>query len=285
VADRTGIEWTEATWNPTTGCDRVSSGCENCYALALASRLKAMGSAKYANDGDPRTSGPGFGITTHENSLGIPFGWRSPRTVFVNSMSDLWHPDVPNDYIASVFAVMARSGRHTYQVLTKRPQRMAKLLSDQSFEKRVLDKAARIEDIRADRPSATGLPLNNVWLGTSIETDAYSWRADHLRSTPAAVRFLSLEPLLGPLPNLDLSNIDWVIVGGESGMGARPIKVEWVRSLRDRCDELNVAFFFKQWGGRTPKAHGRQLDGRTWDQMPADGQSIGEVASLASKNA
>lgn len=285
MADRTGIEWTEATWNPTTGCDRVSSGCDNCYALALASRLKAMGSAKYTKDGDPRTSGPGFGITTHEKSLGIPFGWRSPRTVFVNSMSDLWHPEVPDDYIARVFAVMARSGRHTFQVLTKRPQRMAKLLSDQSFEKRVLDEAARIDDIRADRPSPTTLPLNNVWLGTSIETDAYSWRADHLRSTPAAVRFLSLEPLLGPLPNLDLSNIDWVIVGGESGTGARPIEAEWVRSLRDRCEELNVAFFFKQWGGRTPKAHGRQLDGRVWDQMPVDGQSIGEIVSLASKNA
>jgi protein gp37 len=243
MGDKSAIEWTDATWNPTTGCDQVSPGCDHCYALTLAKRLKAMGQPKYQRDGDPRTSGPGFALTVHENALDIPRSWRAPRRVFVNSMSDLFHPKVPEDFVARVFDVMADTPRHRYQLLTKRPKRAAAL--------------------------AGRLPWpDNVWLGTSIELNDYVDRADQLRRVPAAVRFLSCEPLLGPLPSLDLGGIDWVIVGGESGPGARPMDESWVLDLRDRCRAMKIPFFFKQWGGRTPKAGGRQLKGRTWDQMP-----------------
>lgn len=248
----TAIEWTETTWNPVTGCDRISPGCDHCYALRLAGRLKAMGQAKYQRDGDPRTSGPGFGVTCHRQALDEPLTWRRPRLVFVNSMSDLFHDQVPDEFIADVFDVMACHGpiaRHTFQVLTKRPQRMARLLGRWAIE-----------------DGFRGAP--NVWLGTSIESDRYTFRADYLCMTPAAVRFLSLEPLLGPLPSLDLTRIDWVIVGGESGPGAREMDPGWVREIRDYCVAMGIPFFFKQWGGRTPKAGGRQLDGRTWDEMP-----------------
>lgn len=248
----TAIEWTETTWNPVTGCDRISPGCDHCYALRLAGRLKAMGQAKYQHDGDPRTSGPGFGVTCHRRALDEPLTWAKPRLVFVNSMSDLFHDQVPDEFIADVFDVMACHGpiaRHTFQVLTKRPQRMARLLrrwaNDEGYH---------------------GAP--NVWLGTSIESELYTFRADYLRLTPARTRFLSLEPLLGPLPSLDLTLIDWVIVGGESGPGARRMDPDWAREIRDLCVAVGVPFFFKQWGGRTPKAGGRQLDGRTWDEMP-----------------
>ncbi len=231
MADRSAIEWTSATWNPTTGCDRTSPGCDNCYAMVLSRRLKAMGSPKYQNDGDAATSGPGFGITMHETALELPLRWRAPRTVFVDSMSDLFHPGVTEEFIARVFAVMAATPQHTYQVLTKRSRRLAQL--------------------------ALELPWpSNVWIGTSIESVRYSYRAVHLRTVEAAaVRFLSLEPLLEPLPSLDLTGVDWVIVGGESGRGHRPIDVSWVRDLRDRCVDAGVAFFFKQHGGRTPKSH------------------------------
>jgi protein gp37 len=252
----TTIEWTEETWNPTTGCDRVSPGCDHCYAMTLAKRLKAMGQAKYQRDGDPRTSGPGFGVTCHPSELHNPLHWRRPRVVFVNSMSDLFHPEVPDSFIRAVFDVMTEARQHTFQVLTKRPQRMAALVSSW--------------------PEAAP---PNVWLGTSIESDPYVFRADKLRATPAAVRFLSLEPLLGPLPSLDLSGIDWVIVGGESGHRARPVDAAWVRELRDRAVSSGAAFFFKQWGGRTPKAGGRDLDGRTWDEMP--GGQLGLTHSRA----
>jgi protein gp37 len=238
------IEWTEATWNPTTGCDRTSPGCDNCYALTLAKRLKAMGQPKYQADGNPSTSGPGFKLTMHADALEIPKGWRSPRTIFVNSMSDLFHPDVTDEFIRAVFAVMEATPQHTYQVLTKRSKRLA-----------------------AIAPSLPWPP--NVWMGVSIESDRYTFRTRHLASTSAHVKFLSLEPLLGPLPSLDLTGIDWVIVGGESGPGHRPIRKTWVRSIRRACRAAGVAFFFKQWGGTTPKAGGRDLDGRTWDQMPA----------------
>lgn len=203
-----------------------------------------MGSPKYQNDGDAATSGPGFGITMHETALELPLRWRAPRTVFVDSMSDLFHPGVTEEFIARVFAVMAATPQHTYQVLTKRSRRLAQL--------------------------ALELPWpSNVWIGTSIESDRYSYRAVHLRTVEAAaVRFLSLEPLLEPLRSLDLTGVDWVIVGGESGRGHRPIDVSWVRDLRDRCVDAGVAFFFKQHGGRTPKSGGRDLDGRTWDEMP-----------------
>jgi protein gp37 len=208
-----------------------------------------MGQPKYQRDGDPRTSGPGFALTVHEDALDIPRRWRTPRRVFVNSMSDLFHPKVPDDFIAQVFDVMADTERHQYQLLTKRPKRAAAL--------------------------AHLLPWSdNIWLGTSIELNGYVHRADELRRVPAAARFLSCEPLLGPLPDLDLVGIDWMIVGGESGHEARPMEVAWVRDLRDRSVAAGLAFSFKQWGGRTPKAGGRQLDGRTWDDMPSDGMSL-----------
>lgn len=243
MADRSPIEWTEATWNPTTGCDRTSPGCDHCYALTLAKRLKAMGVAKYQSDGDHRTSGPGFGIAVHPDALRLPFRWASSRTVFVNSMSDLFHEAVPIEFIRQVFEVMIATPQHTYQVLTKRARRLARIAEDLPW------------------PA-------NVWIGVSIEDDRYAFRANHLRSIPAAVRFLSVEPMLGPVPSLDLTGIHWVIAGGESGHGARPIRSEWVIDLQRRCGEQNVPFFFKQWGGRTPKAGGRLLDGRTWDEMP-----------------
>jgi protein gp37 len=267
----TTIEWTEETWNPTTGCDRISAGCDNCYALKLAKRLKGMGSAKYQTDGDPRTSGPGFGVATHADALTIPLRWREPRTVFVNSMSDLFHAKVPRDFVAQVFAVMSCTPRHTYQVLTKRPERMQRLLTSHAWWTAF---AAEMVELReGTAPVAYGYDgdhpaLPNVWLGTSIESDDHTKRADALRNTPAAVRFISAEPLLGPLPSLDLTDIDWLIAGGESGPGARPIHPDWVRDLRDRCQAAGTAFFFKQWGGRTPKANGRDLDGRTWDEYP-----------------
>lgn len=306
----TKIEWSEETWNPTTGCDRVSPGCDHCYALTLAGRLKAMGQAKYQRDGDPRTSGPGFGLTVHPDALDLPLRWHKPRLVFVNSMSDLFHPGVPDEFIADVFRTMLRARHHTFQVLTKRPQRMARWVQEWG-------------------PFSEGGPdghdLRHIWLGASIESDRYAFRADHLRATPAAVRFLSLEPLLGPLPSLNLSGIDWVIVGGESGPNARPMHPDWARDLRDRCVAAGVPFFFKQWGQLGPivaggvsdeggkavvvaddgtvywpgdlswpdgrrrieairanhdkanltlmygvgkKASGRELDGRTWDEMP-----------------
>lgn len=243
MAARSAIEWTESTWNPTTGCDRISAGCDNCYALTLAKRLKAMGSAKYRRDGDPRTSGPGFGVALHPDALDVPRRWREPRTVFVNSMSDLFHARVPLDYVQRVFAVMRETPRHTYQVLTKRSSRLARLAPE------------------LDWPP-------NVWIGVSVEDESQRARIDHLRVVPAAVRFISAEPLLGPLTDLGLTGIDWLIVGGESGRGCRPIDPEWVAELRDHCVDSDTAFFFKQWGGRTPKAGGRLLDGRTWEEMP-----------------
>jgi len=243
MADHSGIEWTEATWNPTTGCDRVSPGCDNCYALTLAKRLKAMGSEKYQEDGDPRTSGPGFKLTLHPEVVDLPKSWRQPRVVFVDSMSDLFHPDVPLEFIRQVVDVMKKTPQHTYQILTKRSQRLRKLAAE------------------LDWPP-------NVWMGVSVENEAYRFRINHLREVPAAVRFLSLEPLLGALPVLDLTDIHWVIVGGESGPRARPMKQAWVEEIRDQCAAAGVPFFFKQWGGRTPKAGGRELDERTWNEMP-----------------
>lgn len=245
MADNSAIEWTEATWNPTTGCDRVSPGCDNCYALTLAKRLKAMGSPKYQTDGDPRTSGPGFGVAIHRDALDVPRRWREPRTVFVNSMSDLFHARVPLDYVQQVFSVMRETPRHTYQILTKRAARLAKV-ADQ-----------------IDWPP-------NVWMGVSVEDGNQIHRVDQLRSVPAAVRFVSAEPLLGPLVDLDLTGIDWLIAGGESGPRHRWMDPAWVTDLRDQCQRAGTAFFFKQWGGRTPKEGGRLLDGRTWDEMPRD---------------
>ncbi|WHT20091.1 phage Gp37/Gp68 family protein [Crossiella sp. CA-258035] len=250
MSTRSRIEWTETTWNPTTGCDKVSAGCDNCYALTLAKRLKAMGSAKYQHDGDPRTSGPGFGVAVHADALVAPLRWREPRLVFVNSMSDLFHAKVSVDFIRRVFAVMEATPQHTYQILTKRARRLHRLAGGLAWPP-------------------------NVWVGVSVEnTDTLS-RMDDLRSVPAAVRFLSCEPLLGPLPNLDLDGIHWLIVGGESGPHARPVDETWVLGLRDQCVRADVPFFFKQWGGRTPKSGGRELQGRTWDEMPQTNELAG----------
>jgi protein gp37 len=280
MSTATSIEWTETTWNLTTGCDRISPGCDNCYALTLAGRLKAMGQPKYQADGDPRTSGPGFGVTLHPDALLEPLRWRKPRKVFVDSMADVLHAKVPVDFVAQVWAVMALTPQHTYQVLTKRPERYVHVLDDScrcggghrpgiDFRHLVADHIRRLA--RSPRREVDLLacwPLANVWLGTSIESDDYVRRADALRAAPAATRFLSLEPLLGPLPSLNLAHIDWVIVGGESGPGHRPLDLDWVRQIRDRCVALGIPLFFKQVGGRTAKAGGRLLDGRTWDQFP-----------------
>ncbi len=234
MSARSGIEWTECTWNPVTGCTKVSPGCLHCYAERMALRLQAIGHPNYVN---------GFKVTLHEHMLGLPLKWRKPRMVFVNSMSDLFHRDVPVEFIQRVFAVMREASHHTFQVLTKRSARLAEL------------------DREIEWPE-------NVWMGVSVENEDYLFRVDDLRRTHARVKFLSLEPLLGPLPNLDLEGIDWVIVGGESGPGARPLRPEWVIEIRDRCLEAGVPFFFKQWGGVRRKQNGRLLQGRTWDQMP-----------------
>ena len=252
MADKSTIEWTEATWNPTTGCDRVSKGCDNCYALRLAGRLKLMGVAKYQQDGAEKTSGPGFGLQCHEEALEIPRRWKKGRVIFVNSMSDLFHPQVPLEFIQQVFEVMADTPQHIYQVLTKRSQRLTEVAEHLPWEE-------------------------NIWMGVSIEDSKYAFRANHLRQTPAKLKFISAEPLLGPL-ELDLTGLDWIIAGGESGPGARPADIDWIRELRDSCLEAEVPFFFKQWGGRTPKSGGRELDGQFWDDMPVD-VKIGEVLS------
>ena len=243
MGDRSSIEWTEATWNPTTGCDQVSRGCDNCYAMALSRRLKAMGQPRYQHDGDPRTSGPGFGLSVHPDTLALPLTWRRPRRVFVNSMSDLFHARVPVAFIRQVFDVMAATPQHTYQVLTKRARRLR-------------------------RVSASLTWPDNVWMGVSVEDQQVVDRITDLQQVPAAVRFLSCEPLLGPLPGLSLDGIGWVIAGGESGPNARPMDPAWAEDLRDQCAQAQVPLFFKQWGGRTPKAGGRELNGRTWDEMP-----------------
>lgn len=243
MAVGSAIEWTEATWNPTTGCDKISPGCNNCYALTLAKRLKAMGAEKYQNDGDPRTSGPGFAVTVHPDAVALPYSWQAPKLVFVNSMSDLFHAKVPVAFIQQVLTVMAETPQHTYQVLTKRGHRLRKI-------------AHRLE-----------FPPN-AWIGVSVENAEHLGRVDDLREIPAAVRFLSCEPLLGPLDGLDLAGIHWVIAGGESGPRHRQMDPEWVEDIRDACEAAGVPFFFKQWGGRTPKAGGRTLDGQTYDGMP-----------------
>ncbi|GAA4439631.1 DUF5131 family protein [Phytohabitans houttuyneae] len=297
MADNTTIEWTQATWNPTTGCDRVSGGCDNCYALTLAKRLKAMGSPKYQTDGDPRTSGPGFGVATHEDTLVDPLGWGTPRRIFVNSMSDLFHEAVPDDFIARVFAVMALSPQHTFQLLTKRHGRMRSLLSGGPEYAWIVPRhtspfvQAVYEEARKLRPGGPLMrwPLPNLWLGVSVEDQKWAdIRIPALLDTPAAVRWLSCEPLLGPVdisrylwltgastagPFYDFAgrrrggaggiggqaftsvparDLHWVVVGGESGHSARPMHPDWARSLRDQCVRAEVAFFFKQWGAWAP---------------------------------
>ena len=238
MAEHSAIEWTDATWGPVTGCTKVSPGCDHCYAERLSRRLQAMGNPKYAN---------GFALTLHDDTLDLPLRWKRPKRVFVNSMSDLFHVDVPDEYISRVFDTMARCPQHVFQILTKRSGRMRRWFAK-----------------HGPQP-----PLPNVWIGVSVETDRYCWRADDLRAIPAAVRFISAEPLLGPLDRLNLAGIHWLITGGESGPGHRPCDEAWVRALRDQCLASNVAYFHKQWGGISPKVGGRLLDGRTWDEYPA----------------
>jgi protein gp37 len=235
MADHTGIEWTDATWNPVTGCTKVSPGCKNCYAERLAVRLRAMGNPRYQN---------GFALTLQPDQVDLPLRWRRPRRIFVNSMSDLFHEAVSEEYIRRVFEVMTSAHWHVFQILTKRSKRLAAM--------------------------AALLPWPpNVWQGVSVESARYVSRVDHLRQVPARVRFLSVEPLLGPIPSLPLDGIHWVIVGGESGPARRVMSADWVRLVRDQCIAAEVPFFFKQWGGRTPKTKGRLLDGRIWNEIPA----------------
>ena len=242
MAGNSHIEWTDATWNPVTGCSKVSPGCKHCYAERMAKRLQAMGQPNYAN---------GFEVTLQPHMLELPLEWKRPRRVFVNSMSDLFHKDVPLSFIKKVFSVMRRANWHQYQLLTKRSERLLEV-----------------------SPLLTWEP--HIWIGVSVENDDYTTRIDDLRKTGADVKFLSLEPLLGPLRKLNLRGIDWVIVGGESGPGARPMNPDWVRDIRDQCIRANVPFFFKQWGGQFKKRTGLVLDGRTWDQMPQDFQATME---------
>jgi protein gp37 len=235
VADHSGIEWTDATWNPVTGCTRLSPGCDHCYALSFAERFRGVPGHHFEQ---------GFDLRLWPQRLELPLRWKTPKRIFVNSMSDLFHEDVPTQFVADVFEIMERAHWHQFQILTKRPKRMAQLA-----------------------PTLRWPP--NIWAGTSVELDRFSWRANHyLRQVPAFVRFVSAEPLLGPLPSLQLDHLDWLITGGESGPYFRPCQIEWVRELRDRCRKTSVAFFHKQWGGRTPKAGGRTLDGEVWDEFP-----------------
>jgi protein gp37 len=245
MADHSTIEWTEATWNPVAGCSITSPGCTNCYAMRLANRLAAIGQAKYRattrkSGGKAKWTGQ---INLDRKTLELPKRWKSNKIIFVNSMSDLFHEDVPSYFIKEVFDTILKTPWHTYQILTKRAERLEEL--------------------------APHLPWpNNVWMGVSVENAAYQWRIDHLRRIPAVIKFLSLEPLLGSLSSLHLDGIDWVIAGGESGPGARPVKPDWVRAIRDQCELSGVAFHFKQWGGVIKKRTGRVLDGRTWDELP-----------------
>lgn len=255
VGNKTAIEWTDATWNPVTGCSKVSPGCAHCYAERLSTRFQQTTRRWTAANAAEN-------VALHPERLLTPLSWRQPRMVFVNSMSDLFHELVPDAFIEQVFATMGLASRHTFQILTKRPELMRGW-----FEGSGAGWA---------RP-----PLRNVWLGTSIENNRWVHRADELRATPAAVRFVSAEPLLGPLPSLDLEGIDWLIVGGESGPIHRPIDAKWVRDLRDRAREAGVAFFFKQWGGRVATSGGRTLDGREWSEFPLFGRDHIPEAALA----
>jgi protein gp37 len=235
MAQASSIEWTESTWNPVTGCTKISPGCQNCYAERMARRLQAMGQQNYIN---------GFELTMQRRMLELPLKWKQRQTIFVNSMSDLFHRGVTTEYIHEVFDVMNRANHHRYQVLTKRSQRLERLNSQLNWQP-------------------------HIWMGVSVESSQYTFRIDHLRNTDAHIKFLSLEPLLGPLRKLNLRGIDWVIVGGESGPYAREMKLEWVLDIRDQCLAARVPFFFKQWGGKRKSVNGRELEGELWNQMPA----------------
>lgn len=241
MATMSSIEWTESTWNPVTGCTKISEGCRNCYAARMAKRLNAMGNPRYTNE---------FKVTLHHDLIDLPLTWKTPRRIFVNSMSDLFHKDVPFDFIKAIFQTMEKAKWHTFQILTKRSDRLLELSQDLPW------------------PS-------NVWQGVSVEDSRVLHRIDDLRQVPAKVRFLSVEPLIGPIDHMNLHSIHWVIVGGESGPGARPMAPEWVQSIRDQCINNGVAFFFKQWGGVQKHRTGRELNGRTWDEYPITNEEVG----------
>ena len=234
MSSNSTIEWTESTWNPVTGCAKISEGCRHCYAERMARRLKAMGQKNYSN---------GFKVTLQPHALNLPLKWKKSQTIFVNSMSDLFHKDIPLSFINKVFNIMRAAHWHRFQVLTKRAARLEKIATELSWP-------------------------DNVWMGVTVENNQYINRIDHLRNVPSTIRFLSLEPLLGPLPNLDLTNIDWVIVGGESGPGARPMEKDWVVDIKNQCIHANVPFFFKQWGGFNKKKAGRLLNGKEYSEVP-----------------
>jgi len=240
MASNSSIEWTESTWNPVTGCTKVSPGCKHCYAERMAKRLQAMGQANYAN---------GFNLSLHEHALELPLTWKKPQTIFVNSMSDLFHKSVPVDFILRVFEVMRKANWHQYQILTKRADRLKELNSIIPWEP-------------------------HIWMGVSVENQDYAFRIDHLRRTGAHVKFVSFEPLIGPLDTLDLNRVHWAIVGGESGPGARPMREEWVVTIRDCCQAAGVPFFFKQWGGVNKKRNGRLLHGQVWNEMPSSAKGM-----------
>jgi protein gp37 len=246
VAANSSIEWTESTWNPLTGCTKISPGCKYCYAERMAMRLQAMGQPHYVG---------GFKLALHEEALELPMRWKKPQTIFVNSMSDLFHADVPVEFIKKMFDVMTQARWHRFQILTKRAERLSELSPSLSWPE-------------------------NVWMGVSVENQDYVPRIEHLRKAGAKIKFLSLEPLLGPLEHLNLQEMDWVIVGGESGPGARPMEADWVRSIRDQCRRAHVPFFFKQWGGVRKTKAGRELEGRTWDEMPVKKEYKEIVQSL-----
>jgi protein gp37 len=234
MAKKSAIEWTESTWNPVTGCTKISAGCKNCYAERMAKRLQAMGQYNYRN---------GFKLTCHQHVIELPLQWKKPQMIFVNSMSDLFHKYVPQEFILKIFDTMNLASQHTFQVLTKRAERLENLSPLLPWSK-------------------------NIWMGVTIENSDYKERIDYLCKTDAFIKFLSLEPLLEDVGKLDLKGIDWVIVGGESGPKARPIRESWVRNIKEQCRKQNVSFFFKQWGGVNKKKNGRTLDGRTWDEIP-----------------
>ena len=244
MGDKSPIQWTDATWNPSTGCSKVSPGCKNCYAERLSSRLQKMGNPKYKR---------GFRFTLHRDALDVPLKWKKPRKIFVNSMSDLFHESMPEDFLKKCFGVMEKADWHVYQILTKRPHRMLSFVKDSG-----------------------GVP-DHIWLGTSVELAMYKSRIEILKQVPARIKFVSFEPLLGPIGEVDLTGISWAIVGGESGANHRPIKAEWVREIRKQCKQEGVAFFFKQWGGRTAKSGGRVLDGKEWNEYPLPNDSSLEL--------
>lgn len=234
MAENSKIEWTESTWNPVTGCTKISDGCANCYAEKLALRLKEMGQKKYSN---------GFNITLHPETINEPLKWKKPRMVFVCSMSDLFHKDIPSDFILKVFKTMNNAGRHIFQVLTKRPQRLLEIRNEINW-------------------------TDNIWIGTTVESEKYAYRIKYIKDIPARVKFLSLEPLLSSVGNISLDGIDWVIVGGESGPVSRHVRKEWITDIKDRCEDNGIPFFFKQWGGVNRKKAGKELDGRTFTEIP-----------------